>query len=91
MRRYFADEDRVRGIHVSRVKVLAIFLPTMMIAFHHPQNGDVVLNDQQIEDAINALRQAYAAFNRGDIDAAVRILDPGVEWVEPPEFPGGGT
>jgi uncharacterized protein len=45
----------------------------------------------ELEQAIEALRQAYAAFNRGDIDAAVASLDPQIEWSEPPEFPGGGT
>ena len=50
-----------------------------------------MLSNDQIEAATSELRQAYAAFNRGDIDAAVGILDPGVEWIEPPEFPGGGT
>ncbi len=34
--------------------------------------------------------RAYAAFARGDIDAAVRDLAPDVDWVEPEEFPGGG-
>jgi hypothetical protein len=38
--------------------------------------------------AISALRGAYAAFNRGDIEAAV---DAEIEWIEPAEFPGGGT
>ena len=50
-----------------------------------------MLNQQQIEDAIAMLRASYAAFNKGDIDTAVRFLDPQVEWVEPAEFPGGGT
>ncbi|UWZ85542.1 nuclear transport factor 2 family protein [Occallatibacter riparius] len=49
------------------------------------------LNHQQAEDAIAQLRAAYAAFNRGDIDSAVRFLDPRIEWIEPAEFPGGGT
>lgn len=40
---------------------------------------------------IGDLRAAYAAFNRGDIDAAVKPLDPGIEWIEPTKFPGGGT
>ncbi len=40
--------------------------------------------------AITALRAAYAAFNRGDIDAAVEFCDPQIEWSEPAEFPGGG-
>jgi ketosteroid isomerase-like protein len=43
------------------------------------------------EHAITALRGAYAAFNRGDIDDAVEPLDPQIEWTEPAEFPGGGT
>ena len=50
-----------------------------------------MLNHQEAETAIAELRMAYAAFNRGDIDTAVRFLDPGIEWVEPAEFPGGGT
>jgi ketosteroid isomerase-like protein len=43
------------------------------------------------ERTITALRGAYAAFNRGDIDAAVAPLDEHIEWSEPAEFPGGGT
>ncbi|MGC2298199.1 MAG: nuclear transport factor 2 family protein [Acidobacteriaceae bacterium] len=43
------------------------------------------------EHAIALLRDAYAAFNRGDIAAAVQSLDPNIDWAEPPEFPGGGT
>ena len=43
------------------------------------------------EQAIGALRDAYAAFNRGDIAAAAEALDPQIEWIEPAEFPGGGT
>src|SRR5216684_7008075 len=45
----------------------------------------------QMEQMIVALRAAYAAFNRGDIDAAVKPLDAQIEWSEPAEFPGGGT
>jgi uncharacterized protein len=44
----------------------------------------------QLEQTIAALRAAYAAFNRGDIDAAVRSFDAQIEWSEPAEFPGGG-
>jgi ketosteroid isomerase-like protein len=33
---------------------------------------------------------AYAAFARGDIDAAIKPLHPDVEWIEPDEFPNGG-
>jgi uncharacterized protein len=45
----------------------------------------------EARQAISALRGAYAAFNRGDMDAAVEPLDAEIEWTEPAEFPGGGT
>jgi len=41
--------------------------------------------------AIAALRDAYAAFNRGDMDAAVASLHADIDWIEPKEFPGGGA
>jgi uncharacterized protein len=43
------------------------------------------------EQRILILRDAYAAFNRGDIDTAVQSLDPNIDWSEPTEFPGGGS
>lgn len=49
------------------------------------------MNNPQTEQRIAILRSAYAAFNRGDIDAAVQSLDPQIDWSEPVEFPGGGT
>ena len=52
---------------------------------------NAVQNAHDMERATIALRAAYAAFNRGDIDAAVADMDPQIEWSEPPEFPGGGT
>lgn len=39
----------------------------------------------------NALREAYAAFNRNDVPAFGQVLDPQIEWIEPVEFSGGGT
>jgi hypothetical protein len=38
-----------------------------------------------------ALRRAYAAFNRNNIAATVEALDPQIEWTEPAEFSGGGS
>ena len=48
-------------------------------------------NAFELQRAVRALVAAYAAFNRGDIDAAVESLDPQIEWTEPAEFPGGGA
>ena len=42
-------------------------------------------------EIIDALRQAYEAFNRGDIPGCLKALDPDIEWIEPAEFVGGGT
>lgn len=49
------------------------------------------MTEQETEDAIAALRAAYEAFNRGDIHQATRVLDDNVDWIEPLDFPGGGT
>jgi uncharacterized protein len=38
-----------------------------------------------------ALKEGYAALNRNDIPAMVKAFDPQIEWIEPAEFPGGGT
>jgi ketosteroid isomerase-like protein len=43
-----------------------------------------------MEHVVTALAGAYAAFNRGDMTAAVEPLDAQVEWTEPAEFPRGG-
>jgi len=48
------------------------------------------MSPQQQQRAIALLKDAYAAFNRNDISAAVHALDPNIEWQEPAEFPGGG-
>jgi uncharacterized protein len=48
-------------------------------------------NSPQTTQRIVILRAAYAAFNRGDIAAAVQSLDENIDWSEPTEFPGGGT
>jgi ketosteroid isomerase-like protein len=44
-----------------------------------------------MEHVVVALGGAYAAFNRGDMTAAVEPLDAQIEWTEPAEFPRGGT
>jgi ketosteroid isomerase-like protein len=39
---------------------------------------------------IEVVLAAYEAFARGDIAAAVKDMDPEIEWVEPIDFPNGG-
>jgi ketosteroid isomerase-like protein len=34
--------------------------------------------------------RAYEAYARGDIEQAVTVLHPDVEWIEPAELPNGG-
>jgi ketosteroid isomerase-like protein len=48
------------------------------------------MSPSEQDHAIALLRDAYTAFNRDDIAAAVERLDPNIEWQEPAEFPGGG-
>jgi len=40
---------------------------------------------------VRMVLDSYAAYARGDIDAAVASLHPDVEWIEPDEFPNGGA
>jgi ketosteroid isomerase-like protein len=49
------------------------------------------MSPQEEVHAVALLRDAYAAFNRNDISAAVQNLDANIEWSEPAEFPGAGT
>lgn len=49
------------------------------------------MHNPQLEQRIAILRDAYAAFNRGDITAAVQSFDPDIDWSEPAEFPRGGS
>jgi ketosteroid isomerase-like protein len=57
----------------------------------HARKDNTVLTQQQTDWATDELRRAYAAFNRGDIDRALQLLDPNVKWIEQAEFPGGGA
>src|SRR5215204_3287508 len=35
------------------------------------------------EENVNIMRQGYDAFNRGDIDTVMGLMDPNIEWQEP--------
>jgi ketosteroid isomerase-like protein len=82
--------SRTKQIEMSRLRTITLLVVGTAIGCSRARNENTMLNPQQ-ERATNGLRQAYAAFNRGNIDTAVRLLDPQVEWTEPAEFPGGGT
>jgi uncharacterized protein len=68
-----------------------IFAVSLVLGCHRDSKENHVLTHQETEQAISGLRAAYAAFNRGDIGAAVDLFDEHVEWIEPMEFPGGGA
>ena len=38
---------------------------------------------------VEAIREAYAAFGRGDVPAVLAVLDPNIEWMEPEGYPWG--
>lgn len=76
------------------MKIITIALMCLVVAeLAHSQGPKKreAASLQGHDEIISQLRTAYAAFNRGDFDAAVAVLDPKIEWTEPLEFPGGGT
>jgi uncharacterized protein len=56
-----------------------------------PEQAAARQSAEQTDAVIAKLRAAYAAFNRGDIAAAVEPMDERIEWSEPKQFPGGGV
>lgn len=55
------------------------------------RKGTGMTGKKDLVPAMVTLREAYDAFNRNDINAAVAGLDPEIEWSEPAAFPGGGA
>jgi ketosteroid isomerase-like protein len=45
----------------------------------------------QAEENVRLAREGFDAFNRGDVDAVLAMLDPEVEVFAAPEFPNSGT
>lgn len=86
-----------RGIERPTPSLLAaITVVCIGLVFAHPAYSRQVGTNRaeaskEMNKAILAIRAAYAAFNRGDFNAAVASLDPKIEWTEPAQFPGGGT
>ncbi len=40
---------------------------------------------------MEALQRGYEALNRGDLSVVLELLDPDIEWHEPPPSPDAGT
>jgi ketosteroid isomerase-like protein len=76
---------------LKRLIITELFCAAIILGCHPTERRSAMVNQQETEVALAELRSAYAAFDRGDIDSAVRFLDPHVEWEEPSEFPGGST
>ena len=75
-------------MNISRIMFL---IAALVVAGSGRSSRSAGMRKEEIAKAVTLLRGAYAAFNRGDIDSAVSDFDPNIEWIEPPEFPGGGT
>ncbi len=43
------------------------------------------------KENVEVVREAVAAFNRGDLDAALERMHPDIEWQTPDAFPDAGT
>jgi uncharacterized protein len=74
---------------MKRIVVLIVLATSVLIACN--QANKTTMPNPPTPQRIAILRAAYAAFNRGDIAAAVQSLDPNIDWSEPTEFPGGGS
>ena len=42
------------------------------------------------QENVEVVREAYAAFNRRDLDHWIEFFDPEIEYHDTPEFPDGG-
>ena len=75
----------------TTAKPLTLVVAIFLLSACQPREENRMVNPPDVNQAIAALREAYAAFNRGDMNAAVVSLDADIEWIEPQEFPGGGA
>lgn len=73
------------------ITVALACLLSAQLAYSQDHSTLAATGKREHSQTITQIRSAYAAFNRGDFDAAVAVLSPDIEWTEPPEFPGGGT
>jgi ketosteroid isomerase-like protein len=43
------------------------------------------------QENVEIVREAFEAFNEGDLEAVVGICDPAIEWLPPAELPSSST
>jgi uncharacterized protein len=76
---------------LANILQIMFFAAALLASGSVASSKPVGMSKEEIAKAETMLRAAYAAFNRGDIESSVSGFDPKIEWVEPAEFPGGGT
>lgn len=84
-------EQRLAGSLLLPITIVCLGLAFAQLVYARQAERNRAEASKEMDKAISAIRGAYAAFNRGDFDAAVASLDPKIEWTEPAQFPGGGT
>jgi len=87
-----ASHEANRSVFAPSNRVAALLLSISILsgACHSARPTSRFANSGNMNQIIETLRNAYAAFNRGDMDSAVAQMDSNIEWVEPLEFAGGG-
>jgi ketosteroid isomerase-like protein len=83
--------DLPEVVRMNRSLILIVAAGFCLTGCHRAREESRTANSPQMEQMVTALRESYAAFNRGDIDAALEPLDAQIEWSEPAAFPGGGA
>lgn len=76
---------------IGAIIVAVITLAVSHVTYSRQTDMSAPERPKGMQKMVRELRSAYAAFNRGDYDATVAVLDPEIEWTEPAAFPGGGV
>jgi len=80
------DADALRQMEWLRLHYASLVTPPDGAAPHLGDMGHAMTHDRLVRDTA-LLREAYAAFNARDTDAALATMSPGVAW--PRAFQGG--
>src|SRR4030095_15958282 len=50
-----------------------------------------ILLSPMSQENVEIVREAFEAFNEGNLEAVVSICDPAIEWLPPPELPSSSA